>query len=178
MAMKLLTTVELDSDSAASFTSSIDSIYKLYIFSWQARLTTDERGFMFNVSTDGGSNYNVRKDTTFFNAFHAEDDSGTPNVAYDADYDGANITTTAQDLNRNFGNDADQNGVGIVKLFNPSNTTYVKHFTSESQNYAANNVSYHVFMGGYANTTSAINAVQFSCSSGVAVGFVKMYGVG
>ena len=52
MAMKLLTTVELDSDSAASFTSSIDSTYKLYIFSWQARLTTDERGFMFNVSTE------------------------------------------------------------------------------------------------------------------------------
>ena len=71
MAMKLLTTVELDSDSAASFTSSIDSTYKLYIFSWQARLTTDERGFMFNVSTDGGSNYNVRKDTTFFNAYHS-----------------------------------------------------------------------------------------------------------
>jgi hypothetical protein len=53
---------------------------------------------------------------------------------------------------------------GILTIFNPASTTYVKHFTAnhnifDNGNYAVQ----YVFLAGYGNTTSAINAVHFKC---------------
>ena len=70
------------SSATLSFTSGIDSTYKEYIFKFiNIHQATDEASFSFNGSIDSGSNYNVTKTTTFFRAFHTENDN-TANLNY------------------------------------------------------------------------------------------------
>jgi hypothetical protein len=65
-----------------------------------------------------------------------------------------------------------------LQLFNPSSTTYVKHFISRISKYHAQNQMNDVYIAGYGNTTSAVNAVQFKFSSGnISDGIFKLYGV-
>ena len=85
--------------------------------------------------------------------------------------------TGGQPLNDHSGPGADENTVAELHLFNPASTTYVKHFYSRSNNYHASDISVDAFVGGYANTTSAVNAVQFAPASGDFDGKIKMWGV-
>jgi hypothetical protein len=63
-------------------------------------------------------------------------------------------------------------------LYNPSSTTYVKHFISRTQHTAYNDYSQDIYVAGYGNTTSAINAIRFQFSSGnIDDGIIKLYGV-
>ena len=58
------------SDSTISFTSGIDSTYKEYVFYFvNIHPETDGSEFQFNMSVDSGSNYNVTKTTSFFDAY-------------------------------------------------------------------------------------------------------------
>ena len=82
-----------------------------------------------------------------------------------------------QHLMRDVGNGADECGVGQMYLFAPSDTTYVKLFYSDCQIYEDRNASDRSFVGGYLNTTTAINAIQFSISTGTFSGTIKMYGL-
>jgi len=177
MAMTLITTNTESGDATSSFTSSIDSTYKLYIFKFlDLNPATDAVQFTFNGSTDSGSNYNVTKTTTFFRAIHRENNAAA-SLAYMADNDLAQ-STAFQDVIEGIGNGADESGAGTLWLFNPSNTTYVKHFYSTCNSYHNNDLSEQSSMGGYFNTTSAIDAIQFKMSSGNMDGVIKMYGVG
>ena len=63
-------------------------------------------------------------------------------------------------ISENFGNDNDQSGSGIMRLFNPSGT-FVKHFLSEMHSSHSADYLDHCFVGGYINTTSAVNGIQF-----------------
>jgi hypothetical protein len=124
--------------------------------------------FQFNLSTDGGSNYNVTKTTTFFRPTHKEDgtDGG---ITYRTPSDLAQ-STAFQGLTQGLGNGVtisnDASASGILTLFNPSSTTYVKHFIAEVQHMHNNDYSMDTFVAGYGNTTSAVNAVRFQMSSG------------
>ena len=77
--MNLITTNTISSGvSSSSFTSNIDSTYDTYLFKFiNMHPATDDQKFTFNLSIDGGSNYNVTKTTTAFRAYHTEDDSAT-----------------------------------------------------------------------------------------------------
>jgi hypothetical protein len=66
---------------------------------------------------------------------------------------------------------------GSLQLFNPSSTTYVKHFIGVTNNNTYNDFSASIYVAGYGNTTSAINAVRFQMSSGNFDGIIKLYGV-
>jgi len=178
MAMTLITTNSDTNQTSMSFTSSIDSTYKLYIFKFiNINPATDEVDFQFNVSTDGGSNYNLQKTSTYFQAYHTEADDGQE-LTYRTQNDLANGTgdqVIAQDAN----NAADANIGGTLWLFNPSNTTYVKHFYSVISNSKTNAISEeNAFSSGYVNSTSDVDAIIFRCSSGNFDGTIKMYGVG
>jgi hypothetical protein len=177
MAMTLITTNTSSNATNSAFTASIDNTYKLYIFKFlDIGPATDAAGFTFNGSIDGGSNYNVTKTTTFFWALNAEDDSSA-----DLEYstgDDLSQSTAYQLLADGVGSAADESAAGTLWLFNPSNTTYVKHFYSrfnwfESGGYAADG-----FMSGYFNNADNIDAVDFKMSSGNFDGVIKMYGVG
>jgi hypothetical protein len=178
MAMTLITTNTSSNAATSDFTSSIDSTYKLYIFKfYDINAATDATRLTFQVNADGESGYNETITSTAFNAYHAESDEGTPLVAYAAGLDQAE-GTAAQYICSDMGNGADESAAGILHLFNPSSTTYVTHWYSRFVTNRYDDVIGEFFMGGYINTTAAIDEVQFKMSSGNMDAVIKMYGVG
>ncbi len=173
----LLSTETASSSSTISFTSGIDSTYKEYIFKFYNIHPSAEASFGINFSTDGGSNYNVAKTTTSFYAFQNESGSSTT-LQYRTAYDLAQGTGSAP-----LGGDVmttldDECGTGTLHLFNPSSTTFVKHFISRFTPMLYPSYAMDGFTAGYGNTTSAINAVQFAMSTGnIDAGTIKLYGV-
>jgi hypothetical protein len=174
--LTLLSTQTASASATISFTTGLDSTYDEYIIKFiNVRPATDAVKFLFNFSTDSGSNYNVTKTSSFFLAYANE--AGTDAVLT---YDGSNdlAQSTAFQPISDFGSDADQNGNGTLTIYNPSSTTYVKHFICVSNSSQQSDVSMNPFVGGYANTTSAVNAIRFQFSSGnIADGIFKLYGV-
>jgi len=163
--------------ASLSFTTGLDSTYKAYKFVFvNIRPATDTVNFTFNMSTDSGSNYNVTKTTTHFVAAHYESDVATT-LEYKTDYDLAQ-STAFQIIADNIGNGADESVSGFLDLYNPSSTTYVKHFISRVNKYQSDNASYDTYNAGYGNTTSAVNAIRFQMSSGnIADGKIYLYGI-
>jgi len=177
MAMTLITTNTGSGVATSSFTSSIDSTYKLYIFKfYDVNPVTDKAKLTVDFSTDGGSNYAMTKTSTYFYADHYESDA-YENLGYVAAGDLAQ-GTAAQFITRCIGNGGDESGVGELFLFNPSNTTYVKHFYARTHIYEDSDVADSGFVAGYINSTSDVDAVQFKMDSGDMDAVIKMYGVG
>jgi hypothetical protein len=175
----LISSQTASASATISFTTGIDSTYKAYKFVF-SNIHPQNNGqqFEFNMSTDSGSNYNVTKTTSFFRAQQGEDTSAAE-VAYDANLD-LPQSTSFQDLGFNMGNNADDNLNGQLILFNPSSTTYVKHFISRvSFNHLiADPREIDAYIAGYGNTTSAVNAVRFQMSSGnIDAGTIYLYGI-
>jgi hypothetical protein len=174
-AMTLISTQTASDTGTISFTSGIDSTYKEYIFKfYDIHPETNAAEFEFNLSADTGSNYNVTKTTTYFVAYHSEaDDAG---LTYSTGADLAQ-STGFQRILEDAGSDNDQNGVGTLHLYDPSNTTFVKNFICRMSSNQHTDYAQDIFVAGYGNTTSAIDAVQFKFSSGNMNGTIKMYGV-
>jgi hypothetical protein len=174
--MVLISSQTASNSASISFTTGIDSTYKEYQF-WFVDIhpRTDDANFQFNMSTDSGSNYNVTKTTTTFYASHDEPDTGT-SLTYWTSGDLAQ-STAFQTLFLETGNGADESSVGSLHLFNPSSTTYVKHFIHTGNSYQSQNITVNLHVAGYGNTTSAVNAVQFKMSSGNIDGTILMYGI-
>jgi len=150
------------------------SSYKEYMFTFNNIHPASDQDFEFQGSTDGGSSYGVTMTTTFFQAYHNEADSATA-LAYSAGNDIAQGTGFQRLMKITTDNDFSCGG--ILNLFNPSSTTFVKHFTS---NCNGNNASYsqNEFSNGYFNTTSAIDAFQFKMASGnIDAGDICLYGI-
>ena len=156
----------------------LDSTYKEYLFTFKdIHPATGSAHFQFNLSADGGSNYNVTKTTTYVYATHDEGDSAT-NLAYSTGSDLAQ-GTGFQKLGDGIGNGNDECASGTLTLFNPSSTTFVKHFIA-NLNYLYQSPAYtqESLVAGYGNTTSAVNAVQFKMSSGnIDAGDICLYGI-
>lgn len=175
--LKLLSTQTASSSANISFTTGINSTYDEYIFKFiNIHPATDNAELQFNFSTDGGSNYNVTKTTTFFLAQHDEADTYT-SLEYGSSRDLAQSTGN-QYISVGVGNDNDQNVNGYLQLFNPSSTTYVKHFIANTNSSQGSDYSVNSYSAGYGNTTSAINAIRFVMTSGnIDDGIIKLYGV-
>ena len=138
----------------------LDDTYREYLFTFNnIHPATDATSFGFNVSIDGGSNYNVAKTTTMVRTQHYE--SGTSGVIEYVDVDLAQGTGT-QFLHQDdgMGADNDQCLAGYLHLFEPSNTTFVKHFISRFNNTDKDNYNIDNYCAGYFNTTSAIDEIQ------------------
>ena len=175
--MNLITTQTASSSSSLDFTSNINSTYSTYIFKFvNLHAATDGAEFQFNLSVDGGSNYNVTKTTTMFYGYQTEDGSSTA-VAYDTNLDLAQ-SSSDQLIMENLGNGNDESGSGTLYLFDPSNTTFVKHFMSRAMRNGSADYCVDYNMAGYVNKTSAVNAIRFKMSSGnLDSGVIKMYGL-
>ena len=172
----LLETQTVSSSSTVSFTSSLDSTYKEYIFKFiDIHMATSDASFTVNFR-DGGSNYDATKTTTFFRAYHNEGGSAQA-LTYSTSADLAQ-STSAQAIITSNGTDNDMSASGTLHLFDPSNTTFVKHFLSNCHVYHKDDYSQRLLVAGYANVTAAIDGVQFGSSSGnIDAGTIKMYGV-
>mgnify|MGYP003677134516 FL=1 len=157
----------------------LDDTYKEYFITFNnIHPATDGAFFKFNLSTDTGSNYNVTKTSTMFNTQHGE--GGASGVlGYEAGYDLAQ-STDDQPLvaGGGIGNGSDESLSGYLHLFNPSSTTFVKHFIGSTNMY--NNYDYCMtqYLAGYGNTTSAIDAIIFRFNSGnIDAGDICLYGI-
>ena len=180
-ALTLLSTQTASSSASISFTSGIDSTYDSYVFKFiNIHPQTDgvnSNNFQFNLSTDSGSNYNVTKTTTFFNAYHAENDTANL-LDYNTSVDLAQSTAFQPLSDLYIGADNDHSLNGSLTLYNPSSTTYVKHFIATTNYSHSADYTLNPFVAGYGNTTSAINAVQFKMLTGnIDDGIIKLYGV-
>ena len=173
----LLSTQTASASANISFTTGLDSTYDEYVFKFiNIHPATDTVNLQFNGSTDSGSNYNVTKTTTFFYTGHDEADSQTF-LNYEGALDLAQ-STSFQPISDVIGNANDKSASGTLTLFNPSSTTYVKHFIATTNVLSHNDKNINSYVAGYFNTTTAINAIRFQMSSGnMDDGIIKLYGV-
>ena len=173
----LISTTTASGAANVSITSGIDSTYDEYMFvitDWNP--ATDVQYLTFQCSIDGGSNYNVPIVTSYFRIGHFEDDSWST-LAYVDSFDEQN-TTNFQKLDLLTGNDADQTCAGILHLFSPASTTYVKNFYARFNSYYNEDATIESFVAGYFNDADDdINAIQFKQSSGNIDSVVQMYGI-
>ena len=181
-AMTLIKTLTASSSANLSFvhgSSSVvlDNTYPIYLFKIiNCHPATDEVDFSFQGSINSGSGYGVTMTSTGFTAYHNE--GGTAQgVGYEGQLDQEQGTGFHQ-LSYDTSNDSDHVINGELFLFDPSNTTFVKHFLARTSNNHYNNYELDTFSGGYFNTTSAINAIQFKFGSGnIDAGTIKLYGI-
>ena len=162
--------------STISFTSGIDSTYKEYVIYFNnMHPSNDLVDFRVNFR-DGGASFDATKTTTAFGAMHLEDGSSA-NLSYSTAYDLAQ-STSPQFLSPEVGNDNDQSVSGCLHLFNPSSTTFVKHFLAKSSVNQGENRMYNYYIAGYCNTTNVIDGVQFTMESGnIDAGDICLYGI-
>lgn len=175
----LISTQTASNSANISFTTGLNGTYDLYEFHFiNVRPSTDIQALQFQGSTNGGSSYGVTITSTSFAAYNYENDSGY-NFAYDTSYDLAQSTSYQKLTSQStVGNGADESTSGVLQLFNPASTTYVKHFMCRLSNYDQVDIAVDGYTAGYFNTTSAINALNFNFPSGnIADGIFKLYGV-
>jgi hypothetical protein len=176
--MTLLQTQTASSSATIDFTSNIDSTYDSYVFKFiNMHPATDAVNFQFQADTGTNTNYNQTITSTSFSAQHNEADS-VAQQAYHAGFDQAQGTGFQQINANEVGADADQCISGTLHLFNPSNTTFVKHFILRSVVAVSSNQQEDVYVAGYFNTTTALTRVRFKFNSGnIDSGVIKMYGI-
>ena len=178
--LTLLTTATASSSATLDFTSSINSTYNSYLFKfYDIHPATNAVDFLFQADTGTNTNYNQTITSTHFIAANRENDADT-SLSYRTAGDLAQ-STSFQQLNEynTIGNDNDQSLAGTLTLFDPSNTTFVKHFIATTDLAEQNDYQVNCFIAGYFNTTTALTRVRFKMSSGnIDAGTIKMYGVG
>ena len=153
------------SDATASFTSGIDASFDTYLFMFNSiHPETDGAEFQWQCNVAGASGYNETHTDSHFQAAHNEADNDT-GLSYTTSMD-AGQGTGGIILNTDIGSDNDQTCSGYLHLFNPSSTTFVKHFMSRSNRSDAGDYSVENFHAGYVNVTGAIDDVQFKYSAG------------
>jgi hypothetical protein len=175
----LLSTQTASASATISFTSGIDSTYDSYVFKfYDIHPSSDGANFQVNFR-DGDTAYDAVKTSSAFGAQHNESDSAT-GLDYDTGKDLAQSTAAQKlDPGGDTGANDDQSGAGELTLFNPSSTTFVKHFIARFHNYNITDYSIDSYTAGYCNVTAAIDGVQFSYSSGnIDSGVIKLYGIG
>ena len=173
----LLSTQTASSSATISFTSDIDSTYKEYIFKFiDIHPASEYAHFSFQADTGTNTNYNQTITSTSFTSTHSENDSEAL-INYQTGSDQAQ-GTGFQYLTDQLEADNDSCTAGTLHVFDPSNTTFVKHFMSLTQFHQADPSSRQYYVAGYFNTTSALTRFQFKMHSGnIDSGTIKMYGV-
>ena len=120
-------------------------------------------------------NLSLTKTSSFFKSAHPEDDSGTY-FNYETGQDLAQ-STSYQRISIAISNNADASCAGTLNLFNPSDTTYVKHFIANTHNEQGGGFATNNFIAGYGNTQNAVNAISFQVNTGTFDGTIQMFGI-
>ena len=180
--MVLIKTVTASNDATIDFvdgTSSVvlDNTYPVYLFKMiNVHGITDDTQFKFQGNASGGSGFNETITSTYFKG--GQNEAGDYTVlGYGTSSDQGN-GTGYQTISENMGNANDECGSGELYLFNPSSTTFVKHFLVKLQHQQHASQSYQSYISGYFNTTSAIDEISFKFASGnIDSGTFKLYGI-
>ena len=182
-AITFIKKITASSSSTVSFVNGassvvLDSTYKEYLFTFKnIHPGTGDSRITFQGSIDSGSNYNVAMTTSAFRAQHYENGTNAT-LTYQTSADLAQGTGFQRLGILGVGGDNDACGNGYLHLFNPSSTTFVKHYISRFSETGAEPRQVDGFGAGYFNTTSAIDAIQFKFDQGtIEAGTIKLYGV-
>ena len=158
----------------------LDSTYKEYLFIFNnLHPSNDGPQFTFQGNAAGGADWNETITSTAFFAYHNEADTDT-SLSYRTAADQAQGTSFQQLTAYGIGNGNDASLAGYLHLFNPSSTTFVKHFISRVVNEYDSSAPYVVdaYVAGYFNTTSAIDEIQFKVSAGTFdAGTIQLIGI-
>jgi len=182
-AMTLIKTLTASGDGDLSFVDGaddvvLDSTYPIYVFKfYDIHPGTSAVFWTFQANAAGGSGYNETITSTTFRAVHTE--AGSGQMDYIASIDQAEGTAFQNIISDgDIKTDNDSSLAGTLHLFNPSSTTFVKHFIATTNHMVNNSQSSNNYIGGYFNTTSAIDEIQFKFDSGdIDAGTVKLYGI-
>ena len=173
--MTLLQTQTASSSASISFTSNIDSTYPIYVFKFINIHPSADASFTFQADTGTNTNYNQTITSSAFNAYHYEND-GAYDLTYNTNKDLAQSSNFQRIGTLNSENDDSCNG--ILHIFQPSDTTFVKHFLCVMNSSAVTPATYNDFVGGYFNTTTPLTRFQFKMSTGnIDSGTIKLYGI-
>ena len=178
MGLVYIASVTASGSATLDITSGIDSTYNEYQFHCvNMHPATNDADFLFQVNAAGASGFNETITSTFIRTWHRESgeitaltlgtgDDQAQGTAYQSLYDRVNSAN-------------DSSTSGILTLYDPSSTTYVKHFVSRLNAMHATDYTMENLAAGYINTTSAIDEISFKFSSGnIDAGSIHMYGVG
>ena len=182
----LIKTLTASNSAALAFVDGasdviFDSTYDEYMFVFTdiGPATNDSHfGFQVNATDDAGGGYDTSLITsTGFYVDHSEGDASNGPT-----FGGGNLAQSANNktLMDSMGGGGDESGAGILHLFNPSSTTYVKHFYYRGTHMSLdgdNRYATDQFAAGYINDTTAIDEIQFKMSSGNFDGVIQLYGI-
>jgi len=181
MALTLISTDTSDgSDATMGFTSGIDSTYDAYEFHFINMHPENENAqfsFQVNCATGNTTGFNNEITSTAFNTYHgASKTADGPKIEDDKDQ--ANGTAYQSILSRRTGAETKESVSGILRLYAPSSTVYVKHFMSQGQGYHFEDYSLTMYVAGYINATEAVDEIDFKFDNGeIQGGVIKMFGV-
>jgi hypothetical protein len=173
----LLETQTASSSSTISFTSNIDSTYKEYIFKFiDIHPSAEYAHFSFQADTGTNTNYNQTITSTAWTS--TSNEGGTEAIINYQTASDQGQGTGFQYLTDQLEADNDSCAAGTLHIFDPSNTTFVKHFIARTQFHQADPSSREYYVSGYFNTTTALTRFQFKMHSGnIDAGTIKLYGV-
>jgi len=174
--LKFISKATASASASIEFTSGIDSTYKEYIFYFVNMHTSDDTGkFQFQGNAVGGSGFDETMISTYFHAQHNQPGTFT-RLDYRTPHDNAGTGFT--NFNEGGNNGSSRSGSGYLHLFNPSSTTFVKHFIGVTSNALSDDYCTTSYIAGYFNTTSAIDEIQFKMSVGnIDEGEIMLFGV-
>ena len=182
-AMVFIKKLTASSDGTLDFlngTSSVvfDSTYKEYVFVFtNMHPATDNVHFSFQVDTGTNTSYNQAITSTYIDSYHGETDDSTAVLEYNTSKDQGQ-GTAFQVLGNDIGNANDEHVSGTLHIFNPSSSTFVKHFMASNVRMSHNDYLGAQHIAGYFNTTTALTRVQFKFSSGdIDAGTITLYGI-
>ena len=185
--MRLIKKLTASSSSTLSFVHGssdvvLDNTYKEYLFIFtniHSSEGSDDSWFGFQGSTDSGSNYNTTITSNIYAAFNAE--GGTLHRTYSFRQQSTFSLGQETGLQRLVYQQLNDNQIaasGILHIFDPSSTTFIKHFIARGQTEGKTDYAHTLDVGGYFNTTSAIDAFQFKMNSGnIDAGTITLYGI-
>ena len=181
-AMTLIKKLTASSSADLSFVNGssnvvLDSTYKEYIYIFNNIHPSASAKLWVNFSDDTSSHsYNLTKTNTLFNIQHDEADTYAE-VAYSANDDLAQSTSDMPLSPGSTHTNNDDNLNGYLHLFNPSSTTFVKHYMARV-GHSASAAHNECHSAGYCNTTAAVTAVRFKFASGnIDAGTITLYGI-
>ena len=180
--MTLIKTLTASSSATLDFlngTSSVvfDDTYDRYLFKFiNMHPATNGADLTFQADTGTNTNYNITMTTTAFYSENTEA-SGGGGIGYSGARDQAD-GTAFQQISDDIGDGNDESASAELTVFNPSSTTFVKHFISRCMGVESRDIAQDNFVGGYANTTSALTGVRFQFFSGdIGAAKIKLYGI-
>jgi len=180
-----IATITASSDSVINLVDGassviLDSTYPIYcVMIYGLHPATDNEELLFQGSIDGGSNYNVSLGTTYAQTWK-QAVGGTADGGHDYNSSRDNSFQTGYVILCNgVGNGADEQAVGQLWFYNPSSTTFKKHFLWNSVAYQGTDYIVWETVSGVFNSTSAVDAISFKMDSGnIDAGKFVLFGVG